>query len=196
MFHRYRKTVQLLVAAAALGLFLLVMTACNSVALTSSSALLLSNSLSASHSSMTYQFKTHNNNTDPTFNQLLGINNHGVIAGYFGSGTVVNGKLHPNKGYTLSQPYAQGNYTNENFPGSVQPRSRRSTTPVIPLASGSMAPATTSGFSSGMGASRPTKTHTPEPPMACRSISYSASTIKGSPLASILTARATTMPTR
>src|SRR6266487_323944 len=182
MFHRYRKTVQLLVAAAALGLFLLVMTACNSVALTSSSALLLSNSLSASHSSMTYQFKTHNNN--------------GVIAGYFGSGTVVNGKLHPNKGYTLSQPYAQGNYTNENFPGSVQPRSRRSTTPVIPLASGSMAPATTSGFSSGMGASRPTKTHTPEPPMACRSISYSASTIKGSPLASILTARATTMPTR
>lgn len=26
----------------------------------------------------------------------------------------------PNKGYTLSQPYGQGNYINGNFPGSVQ----------------------------------------------------------------------------
>jgi uncharacterized membrane protein len=53
---------------------------------------------------------------DITFNQLLGINNEGVIAGYFGSGAAG----HPNKGYTLSPPYAQGNYQNENFPGSVQ----------------------------------------------------------------------------
>lgn len=67
-----------------------------------------------------YTFKTHNNNMDPTFNQLLGINNNGVIAGYFGSGTVVNGTLHPNKGYILKPPYGQGNYVNENFPGSVQ----------------------------------------------------------------------------
>jgi len=63
-----------------------------------------------------YTFKTLNNNADPTFNQLLGINNHGVIAGYFGSGATG----HPNKGYTLSPPYGQGNYKNENFPGSVQ----------------------------------------------------------------------------
>ena len=63
-----------------------------------------------------YTFTTLNNNNDPTFNQLLGINNHGVIAGYFGSGLAG----HPNKGYTLSSPYGQGNYKNENFPGSVQ----------------------------------------------------------------------------
>jgi hypothetical protein len=63
-----------------------------------------------------YTFKTLNDNADPTFNQLLGINNHGVIAGYFGSGATG----HPNKGYTLSPPYGQGNYKNENFPGSVQ----------------------------------------------------------------------------
>ncbi len=76
---------------------------------------------SSSHKAGTaYTFKTLNDNADPTFNQLLGINNHGVIAGYFGSGTVVNGTLHPNKGYTLNPPYGQGNYTNENFPGSVQ----------------------------------------------------------------------------
>jgi hypothetical protein len=63
-----------------------------------------------------YTFTTLNNQNDPTFNQLLGINNNGVIAGYFGSGAAG----HPNKGYTLSPPYGQGNYTNENFPGSVQ----------------------------------------------------------------------------
>ena len=53
---------------------------------------------------------------DLTFNQLLGINNSGEIAGYFGSGAAD----HPNKGYTILSPYAQTNYTNENFPGSVQ----------------------------------------------------------------------------
>jgi hypothetical protein len=63
-----------------------------------------------------YTFQTHNNNGDPTFNQLLGINNGGEIAGYFGSGAAG----HPNQGYTLASPYGSANYTNENFPGSVQ----------------------------------------------------------------------------
>ena len=62
-----------------------------------------------------YTFQTLNNPGDPAFNQLLGINNSGVIAGYFGDGTI-----QPNKGYTLSPPYTVGNYTNENFPASVQ----------------------------------------------------------------------------
>jgi hypothetical protein len=64
---------------------------------------------------LTYSFQTLDNNTDPTFNQLLGINNAGTIAGYYGNGTT-----NPNKGYTLVPPYGQANYTNENFPGSVQ----------------------------------------------------------------------------
>jgi hypothetical protein len=64
----------------------------------------------------TYNFFTLDNNTDPTFNQLLGINNAGTIAGYYGVGSVT----HPNKGYTLVPPYGQGQYTNENFPGSAQ----------------------------------------------------------------------------
>jgi hypothetical protein len=67
-------------------------------------------------SATSYQFETLNNNNDPTFNQLLGINNHGTIAGYFGSGAVG----HPNKGYQLFPPYGQRPYVNENFPGSVQ----------------------------------------------------------------------------
>jgi len=71
----------------------------------------------ASHAAgMSYTFKTLDDHADPTFNQLLGINDHGKIAGYFGSGA----SGHPNKGYTLSPPYGQNNYHNENFPGSVQ----------------------------------------------------------------------------
>ncbi len=63
-----------------------------------------------------YAFQTLDNNADPTFNQLLGVNNSGTIAGYFGIGSATN----PNKGYTLTPPYGQANYTNENVPGSFQ----------------------------------------------------------------------------
>ena len=65
---------------------------------------------------MDIKFKTLNDAADPTFNQLLGINNNGKIAGYFGSGALG----HPNRGYTLNPPYGQGSYLNENFPGSQQ----------------------------------------------------------------------------
>jgi probable HAF family extracellular repeat protein len=66
--------------------------------------------------STTYTFTTLDDQADPTFNQLLGINKNNVIAGYFGSGLAG----HPNKGYVLHPPYGQGNYVNENFLGSAQ----------------------------------------------------------------------------
>jgi hypothetical protein len=71
---------------------------------------------STSMPSASYRFETLDNQHDVTFNQLLGINDRGLIAGYFGSGAAG----HPNKGYLLQAPYGQGSYTNENFPGSVQ----------------------------------------------------------------------------
>jgi hypothetical protein len=71
---------------------------------------------SATVDGKTLKFTTLDDSADPTFNQLLGINNKGEIAGYFGSGATG----HPNKGYTLVPPYGQTNYTNENFPGSMQ----------------------------------------------------------------------------
>ena len=67
-------------------------------------------------SSISYTFTTYNDSNDPSFNQLLGINDQQVIAGYFGSGSTSS----PNKGYTLIPPYAQTDYRNENFPKSVQ----------------------------------------------------------------------------
>jgi hypothetical protein len=109
--------------ASALGLLTLVMAACGTTT-TASSATVTPTSQSDSsaivapqvETTQRYNFTTLDDQADPTFNQLLGINNDGVIAGYFGSGA----DGHPNKGYTLSRPYGQGNYKNENFPGSVQ----------------------------------------------------------------------------
>jgi hypothetical protein len=69
-----------------------------------------------SHAATAYSFRTLDNANDPTFNQLLGINDFDQIAGYFGSGA----QGHPNKGYVLLPPYSQRSYINENFPGSVQ----------------------------------------------------------------------------
>jgi len=65
-----------------------------------------------------YHFATHNDPSDPTFNQLLGVNDAGVIAGYFGSGNPA--ATHPNKGYTLTFRAQRPHYANENFPGSSQ----------------------------------------------------------------------------
>jgi hypothetical protein len=69
-----------------------------------------------SNAASTYNYQKLDNPADPTFNQLLGINNTGTIAGYFGVGSMTN----PNKGYTLAPPYGQASYTNENFPLSAQ----------------------------------------------------------------------------
>lgn len=55
------------------------------------------------------------NNGDPNFNQELAINNSGTIAGYFGDSVIV-----ANNGYTVVPPYAQANFTAENFPTAVQ----------------------------------------------------------------------------
>lgn len=63
-----------------------------------------------------YHFRTLDDRANPTFNELLGINVHGKIAGYYGSGA----RSSPSKGYLLVSPYGAGNYQSENFPGSVQ----------------------------------------------------------------------------
>jgi hypothetical protein len=63
-----------------------------------------------------YHFTTIDNKKDLTFNQLLGINAAGLIAGYFGSGM----PGHPNKGYTVKMPYHQSDFKSENFPHSAQ----------------------------------------------------------------------------
>ncbi len=85
-------------------------------ALTAGTGVALAPAAAHAASPHSYTFRTLDDQADPTFNQLLGINNSNVISGYFGKGS----HKHPNKGYVLNPPYGQGNYTNENFPGSVQ----------------------------------------------------------------------------
>jgi hypothetical protein len=65
---------------------------------------------------VTYAFRTLDNANGRSFNQLLGINNHGKIAGYYGSGA----RGHPNKGYLLAPPYGQSNYRAEDVPNAAQ----------------------------------------------------------------------------
>ena len=105
-----RTGLRLAAAAAAAGT--LAITAALSVATQAGASTVAAHAPAAT----TYTFETLDNAADPTFNQLLGINNHDVIAGYFGSGA----SGHPNKGYLLQPPYGQANYTSENFPGSAQ----------------------------------------------------------------------------
>jgi hypothetical protein len=70
----------------------------------------------SSHFSSGWSFSTLNNGNDTTFNQLLGINNRGQIAGYFGSGAAG----HPNKGYLLNLSRNGSWFANENFPHGIQ----------------------------------------------------------------------------
>ena len=65
-----------------------------------------------------YRFETLDNAHDVTFNQLLGINDEDLIAGYFGSGAAG----HPNKGYLLLPPYGQANYSTRTSPARCRPR--------------------------------------------------------------------------
>ncbi len=117
MVNAYSKVARPILVAALLGLFASVMAACggpaSSVTTPSASTLSVTHDIKPPEN---FKFITLDDNADPTFNQLLGINHDGVIAGYYGSGA----PGHPNRGYTLAPPYTQGDYTNENFPGAVQ----------------------------------------------------------------------------
>jgi hypothetical protein len=64
----------------------------------------------------TYQVVKLNDGHDLRFNQPLGANNEGIIAGYFGSAAAG----HPNKGYALVLAFAQRDFLNENCPGARQ----------------------------------------------------------------------------
>jgi hypothetical protein len=109
MIDANRKRPRYVAAAVAAGAL-----ACTAMTTTAASA---AQGTAATAAQAAYGFYTFDNAGDPTFNQLLGINNEGLIAGYFGSGA----QNHPNKGYLLAPPWQQqADFTSENFPGSVQ----------------------------------------------------------------------------
>ncbi len=70
----------------------------------------------AGRPAVSYSFRKLDNSADGAFNELLGINNHGVISGYDGPGNPGP----RSKGYELPSPYGQASYRAENYPGSAQ----------------------------------------------------------------------------
>lgn len=70
---------------------------------------------SISRNAVQYTFTTVDDTLDPTFNRLLGLNNEGRAAGYYGSGS----PSHPNNGYVVRPPYLQNNFKVQNFPQAV-----------------------------------------------------------------------------
>jgi hypothetical protein len=62
---------------------------------------------------MDYRFQTFDDPADPTFNNLMGINESGLIAGFYGSGDAG----HPNQGYLLTQ---SRNFIPMDFPPTPQ----------------------------------------------------------------------------
>jgi hypothetical protein len=63
---------------------------------------------------VTFSYRTLDNPADPTFNQLLGINDSGVIVGYYGNASAG----HPTIGYEIAAPYKT--FSSNNLPGSIQ----------------------------------------------------------------------------
>jgi hypothetical protein len=67
---------------------------------------------SASNDSINYNYVTLDDGADPTFNEILGINNEGHVVGYYGSGSVSD----PSHGYVVYPPYQQANFRGIAFP--------------------------------------------------------------------------------
>jgi hypothetical protein len=135
----------------------------------------------AARSRPSWSFSTLDNRNDPTFNQLLGINDHDQIAGYFGSGA----QGHPNKGYLLLLSRRGSQYVSENVPGAVQ-------TQVTGLNNRGVTVGFWSGQNTAPGPAASTASHSrPGPAPARRSTSCSASATPTSRWASGPTAGAT-----
>jgi len=73
-------------------------------------------SATSDHKIQRYAFTTVDDPADPTFNQVLGVNNEGALVGYYGSGMAG----HPNRGYKVVYPYGPMQFADENYPGAAQ----------------------------------------------------------------------------
>jgi len=102
--------------AAALALFVPIVAGCSgsSPLAPSLSAPAGSAGTSAVSRAGAYSFKTLDNPDDPSFNELLGINNLGKICGYYGSGS----KSNPSVGYIVRK-YGNSHYKTIMYPGAI-----------------------------------------------------------------------------
>jgi probable HAF family extracellular repeat protein len=105
-------------AAVALSVLVPAMAACGGPsALTPSAASAGTGAASGVERTSAYRFKTLDDPDNPTFNELLGINNLGKIAGYYGSGSRSN----PSVGYIIRK-YGNSHFQTIVYPGAVNTR--------------------------------------------------------------------------
>ncbi|HEY6326226.1 MAG TPA: hypothetical protein VIW73_06920 [Candidatus Cybelea sp.] len=100
-------------AAITLGTLLAGLAACAGPATTSASAPAPLAPMPAV--SPGYNFMTVDNQTDPKFNEILGINDGAKLTGFYGSGSASD----PSTGYIVVAPYGQNNFRKESYPGAV-----------------------------------------------------------------------------
>ena len=62
-----------------------------------------------------YRFTTIDDQNDPNFNELLGLNNEAKLVGFYGRGGVSD----PNRGYVVYRPYGDANFKGQNYPHSI-----------------------------------------------------------------------------
>lgn len=62
-----------------------------------------------------YTFTTVDDQADPTFNEVLGINDRATLTGFYGSGS----KSDPSSGYIVVPPYGQNNFRKESYPSAA-----------------------------------------------------------------------------
>jgi hypothetical protein len=67
------------------------------------------------NASFSFKYATIDDQSDPTFNEILGLNDGGKLAGFFGNGS----PSHPNQGYVVDPPYGQSNFRRASYPGAV-----------------------------------------------------------------------------
>jgi len=62
-----------------------------------------------------YTFTTVDDPADPSFNEILGIDDGARIVGFFGSGSASD----PSQGYVVAPPYGQNNFRKLDYPGAA-----------------------------------------------------------------------------
>jgi hypothetical protein len=108
------------VAAGIFGTLLVALTACGAVGTTetpqaAAPALVRAAATRAVPGASGFTFTTVDDQADPSFNEILGIDDGGRLVGFYGSGSTSD----PSEGYIVSPPYQQNNFRKESYPGAV-----------------------------------------------------------------------------
>jgi hypothetical protein len=114
MSHSLLRSCKQALAVLGLGIVVPGIAACSGPSSATPALTSPSDASSSVRKTSAYNFRKLNNPDDPTFNELLGINNLGKICGYYGSGS----RSDPSVGYIIRK-YGNSHYRTELYPGAA-----------------------------------------------------------------------------